>query len=65
MNKRPDKFEKVPRSQKHRYFMILASKRLRNRLINNLGYPKQPYPKGDNERYDSSYEVKNKQINLF
>jgi len=65
MSKRPDKFEKVPRSQKHRYFMILASKRLRNRLINNLGYPKQPYPKGDNERYDSSYEVKNKQINLF
>ena len=64
MSKHPDKFEKVARSQKHRYFMILASKKLRNQLIKKLGYPKQPYPKGKNQRYDSSYKI-NKQINLF
>ena len=64
MNKYPDKFEKIARSQKHRYFMILASKKLRNNLIKNLGYPKQPYPKGDNKRYDSSYKI-TKQLNMF
>ena len=60
----PDRFEKVARSQKHRYFMILASKKLRNNLIKSLGYPKQPYPKGDNKRYDSSYKI-TKQLNMF
>jgi len=44
--------------------MVLANKRFKNQLINKLGYPKQPYPKGDNKRYDSSHQI-TKQINLF
>ncbi len=64
MNNHPERFSKVPRSQKHRYFMVLANKRLKNQLINKLGYPKHPYPKGDNKRYDSSHQI-TKQINLF
>ena len=44
--------------------MILASKRLKKRLINLLSYNIEPYPKGDNKRYDASHNTTT-QLNLF
>ena len=44
--------------------MILAKKRLRKRMINSLGYEIQPYPKGDNKRYDASHNTTT-QLNMF
>lgn len=60
----PERFERIPRSRKHRYIMILASKRLKKRLINLLGYNIEPYPKGDNKRYDASHNTTT-QLNMF
>lgn len=45
--KNPDRFEEVPRPQKHRYIMFRDYKMKRN-----LKYPILPYPKGDSKRYD-------------
>ena len=47
---------KVQRSTKHRYFMFLGNKREKRVMMNALSYTQQPYPKGDNKRYDTSYE---------
>ena len=46
----------IDRPQKHRYFMFLGDKREKKKMRNALAYPIQSYPKGQNERYDSSYE---------
>lgn len=46
----------VDRPQKHRYFMFLGDKRQKREMLKALTYEQQPYPKGDNRRYDSSYE---------
>ena len=42
------------RSSKHRYIYFIGSKK--KHWISQLKYPKQPYPKGDNKRYDASYQ---------
>ena len=55
---------KVARSTKHRYFMFLGNKRERRAMQSALTYSTQPYPKGDNVRYDSSYSPA-VQLNLF
>lgn len=46
--------ERVERSRKHRYFYFVGrrAKEFKSLLI----YPVEPYPKGDNARYDASYE---------
>lgn len=46
--------ERVIRPRKHRYFYFIGkrAKEFRRSLI----YPVLPYPKGDNQRYDASYE---------
>lgn len=49
---------RIERSRKHRYFYLLGSKTERKRMRKLLAYEEQPYPKGDNVRYDASYEVK-------
>jgi hypothetical protein len=41
------------RSSKHRYIFFVGKKR--NVFLKALKYEKQPYPKGDNKRYDASY----------
>lgn len=46
----------VERPRKHRYFMLLGDKRQVKRMKSLLAYPVQPYPKGDNIRYDASYQ---------
>lgn len=43
------------RSRKHRYFMFLGDKRQKREMNKLLPYKIEPYPKGDNVRYDSSF----------
>ena len=45
------------RSRKHRYFYFLGNKREVRRMKSLLPYKIQPYPKGDNTRYDASYST--------
>lgn len=47
----------VERARKHRYFYLLGSKTERRRMSQRLTYRSLPYPKGENVRYDASYEV--------
>lgn len=42
---------------KHRYFQFLGSKTQRKVLSKEFKLDVLPYPKGDNQRYDSSYKV--------
>ena len=50
------------RSSKHRYVYFLGkSKKI---FRHNLKYKIEPYPKGENQKYDSSYKPK-VQLNLF
>lgn len=46
----------VERPRKHRYFMLLGNKREVKDMKNALIYKEEPYPKGDNIRYDSTYK---------
>ena len=50
------------RSSKHRYVFFIGKKR--NVFKNALKYKEQPYPKGENKRYDASYKPTT-QIELF
>ena len=40
---------------KHRYFFFCGDKRQVKELRAQIKYPTEPYPKGDNRRYDSSF----------
>lgn len=52
------KIVKVERSRKHRYFQFLGDKRQRRKMLKDLKFPiVKDYPKGDNTRYDASYET--------
>lgn len=42
-------------TQKHRYFRFFGSKKDVAKMLSDLIYPKLPYPKGENKKYDSSY----------
>lgn len=46
----------VERARKHRYFMLLGTPTERKKMRRLLIYPEEPYPKGDNVRYDASYK---------
>jgi hypothetical protein len=46
----------VARPRKHRYFYFIGSKKQQKEMVANLSYPIQPYPKGDNHRYDASHQ---------
>jgi hypothetical protein len=48
---------------KYRYFYFLGSSRECKRMKKDFKYPILEYPKGENKRYDSSYEPKT--YNLF
>ena len=41
---------------KYRYVYILTTKKDKKKYLNNLKYKPMPYPKGQNERYDTSYK---------
>lgn len=52
------KMVKVERSRKYRYFQFLGDKRQRKKMKKDLKFPIiSDYPKGDNTRYDASYET--------
>ena len=53
-----DRVVESERSRKHRYFQFLGDKRQVRKMRRDLKYPVIPdYPKGDNARYDASYET--------
>ncbi len=45
------------RSSKHRYVFFIGDKRQIRKLKQSLNYQIEPYPKGENKRYDSSYST--------
>lgn len=48
---------KVERSRKYRYFKFLGDKRQVRKMMRDLKFPiVKEYPKGDNVRYDASYQ---------
>jgi hypothetical protein len=48
--------KKVDQEGKHRYIMFLGDKRQKKDMLKNLKYKIEPYPKGDNKRYDASFK---------
>ena len=54
----------VERPQKHRYFYFLGNKKQVKDMYKMLPYELQPYPKGENKRYDASY-IPSTQTTLF
>ena len=52
------KLNRVFRSSKHRYIMFIGSKSEKKKMLDRLNYEIQPYPKGLNKKYDSSYKPK-------
>jgi len=64
-----ENFEKVggkvlPKVPKNRYIYFLGDKRKKREFREKLKYEVLPYPKGDNKRYDTSYNTTT-QIQLF
>lgn len=51
-----DLLYKKQESPKHRYFFFIGSKTDRKKFLLNFKYQEQPYPKGENKRYDASYK---------
>lgn len=54
----------IPFGLKHRYLMFLGSNKEKRTMKADIKYRISPYPKGDNKRYDASYEPE-KQDLLF
>lgn len=54
----------VERPRKHRYFYFIGRKNDVKNMLKMLPYKIEPYPKGDNIRYDASYKPSN-QNKLF
>lgn len=50
-----DNFEMIERSRKHRYIYFIGSKKDKKYFLKQLNYKIQDYPKGQNKRYDASY----------
>lgn len=44
------------RSRKHRYIFFIGNKTQKKLFLKSLKYKIQPYPKGDNQYYDASYQ---------
>ena len=53
--KSSDKFALIDRPVKHRYVYFLGNKKQVKGMRTALNYPAMPYPKGDNDSYDVSY----------
>ena len=52
------------RTSKYRYVYFIGSKKQKSIWLNELNYKSEPYPKGDNKRYDSSH-IPTVQTKLF
>ena len=59
-----DRLYYVERPQKHRYFYFVGRKNEIKDMFKMLPYQIQPYPKGENKRYDASY-IPSTQKTLF
>lgn len=59
-------WKKVKGTYKHRYFYFVGDKAQRKEMQKVVleKYPQKPYPKGENQRYDASYEP-TVQLRLF
>lgn len=51
-----DKLYMKERPRKHRYFYFIGDKRDKKKMMKELPYQIESYPKGDNKRYDASYQ---------
>lgn len=45
----------IDRPRKHRYFIFIGSKTAKQKMLKMLPYKIQPYPKGENIRYNANY----------
>jgi hypothetical protein len=54
----------IDRPRKHRYFYFIGNKKECKEMKQMLPYKTEPYPKGDNIRYDASY-IPTTQTTLF
>jgi hypothetical protein len=59
-----DDLYQVKREAKNRYVYVLASKKLKSKIMSHKLFESKPYPKGENKRYDASY-ITSTQTNLF
>lgn len=50
-----DKLYQVRREPKYRYVYVLANKKYKKQIMNNKLFESKPYPKGENKRYDASF----------
>jgi hypothetical protein len=55
-NKFGDDLIMVDRPRKHRYFTFIGNKYDQKKMTEMMPYLKEAYPKGDNIRYDASYQ---------
>tara|TARA_Y100000114_G_scaffold155104_1_gene178510 strand:+ start:565 stop:1260 length:696 start_codon:yes stop_codon:yes gene_type:complete len=59
-----DRLYTLNRPRKHRYFYFLGTRKQKQDMRDSLTYTVEPYPKGDNGRYDT-YDNINRQGILF
>lgn len=60
----PDGIRIEEQQGKHRYLYLHATKKDRRRLLKALQYPILPYPKGDNQTYDTKESQQQGRLNL-
>ena len=60
-----DDFYLKDRPRKHRYFYFLGSRTQRRKMLLLLPYNVEPYPKGDNQRYEIKDQAIHQQMGLF
>lgn len=63
-NKFGDNLVETQKSRKHRYFYFLGNKKEKKDMLLMIPYKIEPYPKGENKRYDASY-IPTLQTQLF
>lgn len=65
LKKNPNWKKVYDKGKKHRYILISANKKIKKEYIKALTLENMPYPKGDNSRYDNTYEVKVSKHNFW
>tara|TARA_B100000902_G_scaffold37552_1_gene44867 strand:+ start:54 stop:698 length:645 start_codon:yes stop_codon:yes gene_type:complete len=58
IQKNPENYEKVERSRKHRYILVVGNKREKKDIYNKIKYPLDlPYPKGESKYYENDTDI--------
>lgn len=47
----------IERDRKHRYVFLCGDRRMKRKMLADLKYPVEPYPKGESKRYDASAPI--------